>query len=333
MDTKQYNDKTMETNGKITDELVAKYISGNTTKEEEDLIHDYLARNPVFANDLLDIATALRHQHKYDAAIKKKEQEESKEAKRIQITPRRTFYAVAASIVVLIGIGLLLFKYLAPSSDSEEFVLVNYELCDTVFTFQQYDCNDLMSEEMSTDNIFLSDIPDSLIYDDLAYSDIEEIPPQETEIVTEHKSETLSLADNSALEHQPQQEVHFSLENSDAATMAPLTVYEENEDALKREDLVFITENMPKSCNIEKDLVLKWECNATSVILELSTDNGETWKAPSYDITGRKHFIIKRNQLKGLARNNPNHCFCWRITAEYDEGSIERFGKVTFSDE
>lgn len=313
------NNKTMKHNETITDELIAKYISGNTSEEEEDLIHDYLARNPEFANDLLDIATALRHQHKHDAAIKKEKLEESKEAKRIQITPRRTFYAVAASIVILIGIGLLVFNPFTPPSDDTVLVSGEGKIIQQPNSGQIFYSGPILysgqtiSEEMSINTGKLSS--------------------QTTENVAEPKLKTPLVAENSVSEPQPQQAPFSSSDNSDAATMASLTVYEGNEDALKREDLVFITENMPKSCNIEKDLVLNWECNATSVILEFSTDNGETWKAPSYDITGRKQFIIKRNQLKGLARNNPNHCFCWRITAEYDEGSIERFGKVMFSDE
>lgn len=328
MDTKQNNDKTLETNGKITDELVAKYISGNTTEEEDGFIHDYLARNPEFANDLLDIATALRHQHKHDAAIKKEKQEESKEAKRIQITPPRTFYAIAASVVVLIGIGLLL--YLAPSSDGEEFVLESVELCDTVFSFQEYNCDDLMSEEMSADNIFLSGIPDSLIYDDLSYSDIEEISAQETEIVTEHKSEALSLADNSVSESQPQQEPVSPSDNSDASMMASLTVSEDDDNVLQKKDGVF-TIDIPKTCNRENGIVLKWNCNASSLKLEISTDR-KTWKTLNNNIIQHNSLTITPSQLKDFEMSN-SECFYWRMTAQFSDGPLRKEGIVYYSKE
>ena len=330
MDTKQKNDKTLETNGKITDELIAKYISGNTTEEEEDLIHDCLARNPEFANDLLDIATALKHQHKHDATIKKEEQEESKEAKRIKITPRRTFYAVAASIVILIGIGLLMFKHLAPSNNGEEFVLESFELCDTTFTFQQYNCDDLMSEEISTDNIFLCDVPDSLIYDGFSNSEIEGTPPQKTGFVTEHKPEALSLADNSASESQPQLDLVSLSPNSDASMMASLTVSEDDDNVLQKKDGVF-TIDIPQTCNPENGIVLKWNCNAPSLKLELSSD-GVTWKTLNNNIANQNSRTLNSNLLKDYELSNPV-CFYWRMTAKYSDGNQMWQGEVKFSRE
>ena len=97
----------METNNKITDELIAKYISGKTNEEEDNLIHEYLAHHPEYANDLLDVATALRHQHQ-------------QETKHIQLRPRRIFIAAAAaSIVILIGIGLLVLKPFAKNEPEQ----------------------------------------------------------------------------------------------------------------------------------------------------------------------------------------------------------------------
>lgn len=310
----------MENNDKITDELIAKYISGKTTEEEDLLVHEYLAQNPEFADDLLNMATAIRHQGKHDEAMANKGEGQVQEAARVSMKSRRTFYAVAASVVLLIGVGFLFFL---PFAKNEEQPVVAEIVTETEQDTVNASGND--EENVSDETPVVSfDHEQPLI------ADVQETSKQKTENTVTILPEDQYIANNTTQDALSEQE----LENADdAAMMASQTVYEEEDEVLKKEDAVFETKNMPDSCDLEKDLVLKWDCNATlSLTLEFSTDDGKTWNKPSYDITGHNHYTIKRNQLKGFTINNPFHSFCWRMTAEYSDGKLVRQGTIRFTE-
>ena len=56
----------MEDNKHISDELLAKYLSGKASAEEEEWVLDYLAENDENLEDFLTMATAAKMQHQGD---------------------------------------------------------------------------------------------------------------------------------------------------------------------------------------------------------------------------------------------------------------------------
>ena len=312
----------METNDKITDELIAKYISGNTTEEEDNLIHDYLAQNPEFANDLLDIATALRHQQKHDEAIANEGKEQG--AAHVRLIPRRTLYAAAAAIVILIGIGLLVSKPFAKNDEEQSLVAETQPgpiltPTDSIKEGEEID--------PGTVPVNINEPEQPLLVDE------QEFPIQKTDKVIDPTQKEL-YAESTPIE-QPQPETDIAPSNDgEGPIMASQTIYQDDSGEPRLEDAVFVTDSIPTTCNPKKELVLRWNCNAPSLTLEFSTDNGDekVWKKPPLsDITGKNVYTISATKLRDLMTYNKK-CFYWRITAKYKEGSIKREGKVEFSD-
>ena len=305
--------KTMETNDKITDELIAKYVSGKATEEEESIVHEHLARNPEFANDLLDIATALRHQHKQVKG--KGDQQQTQEAKRVQFVSRRIFYAIAASIVILIGFGLLVFKPFAKSDMEEPLVVENQT--QTTSTEPCEGGEEIVSDTMS---VIFNEPENPLLAEKQ-----QEVPSQKTENMAKPQHEEPLLADNTPKDS-PLEQTDY---DDGASMIASLTGSEDNENAPQIKEVVFITDSIPTICNPEKDLVLKWNCNAPSLKLELSSD-GVTWKTLNNNIANQNSRTLNSNLLKDYELSNPNY-FYWRMTAKYSDGNQTRKGKIVFS--
>ena len=321
MDSELKNKPAMEHNEIITDELIAKYISGKTTEDEDNLIHDYLAQHPEFANDLLDIATALRHQRKHDEATGQVDQEQPQEAKRIPLIRRRTFYYVAASVVVIIGIGLVWFKPFA-QSDTEQ----SLADADTEITYTS-PANGIEGNDLNPTDVTAVDLQpeEALLADnqEAVTTPIQENPVQP-------QQEEPLLAGNNISTTTQQQEAVAPMNDDNASTMAALTESEDYNNYPTQKDAIFVTDSIPTEWDPNKDLVLKWTCNSPLLKLEISTDQGETWKTP-IDISGQNSYKILIRRLRDFRIDNPQS-FNWRMTAQYSDGKLVRQGTIRFAD-
>lgn len=313
------NNKTMETNEKLSDELIAKYISGTTTEEEDNLIHDYLAKNPEFADDLLDIATALRHQRKHEETTGTVGSGHPQETAHVISMRRRTFLAIAASIVVLISIGLLVFKPFSHNeTEQSQMASSNTETPNVTPSPSE--------EGIGLDSTAIT--PIDLQPDEPLLADNHETPSQKPENTSQPQPEVPSLADNTVTSTPQQQEV--APQNDNASTMAALTTGEDYSNLVPQKDAIFVTDSIPVEWDPQKDLVLKWTCNTPSLKLEFSTDRGSTWKTP-YDVSGQNSFMIRSRRLQDFSLDNPQG-FNWRLTAQFSDGKLVRQGSVKFSD-
>lgn len=317
------NNNTMETNEKITDELIAKYISGTTTEQEDNLIHDYLAKNPEFADDLLDIATALRHQHKHEEAVGTVESRQPQETEHVISMPRRTYYAIAASIVVLISIGMLIFKPFF-LNETEQPQLVNAN------TKTPTDTPENSGVGIDLDSTIIA--PIDLLTEEPLLADNQETvtTPIQENLVQPQQNEPL-LAENNTPSTKQQQEASATMNDDNASTMAALTENEDYNNYPTQKDAIFVTDSIPVEWDPRKDLVLKWTCNTPSLKLEFSTDHGSTWKT-SYDVSGQNSFKIWSRRLQDFRIDNPQG-FHWRMTAQYRDGKLVRQGMVKFSED
>ena len=323
MDSELKDNITMEHDEIITDELIAKYISGKTNEEENHLIHDYLAQNPEFANDLLDIAAALQHQRKHNEATGTVSSEQLTEAVRVKFNHRRTFYAIAASVAVIIVFGLLFFKPTA-QYDTEQTLIADADTEITNTTLSNKEGGNDLNQTVITSVDLQSE--------ELLLADNQESPLQSPDNTAQPQPEESLLADNTT-PNTPQQGEDMSINNNDSPIMASMTVYEEDDNALRKEGAIFITDSIPAICNPEKKLVLKWNCNAPALTLEFSTDDGEakTWRKPSYDIANKNVFELSRTELEDFMIYNEK-CFYWRMTAQYSDGKLVRQGTIRFAD-
>lgn len=308
----------METNEKITDELIAKYMSGKTTEEEDNLIHDYLAQHPEFANDLLDIATALRHQRKHDEVTGQVDQEQLQETKRIPLIRRRTFYYVAASVVAIIGIGLLWFKPFAQNDTEQSLASADTEITNT------NPSNNGEGNDLNPTGITAVDFQS----EEALLADNQEPNVQPVEIVTESQHEQPMLADISNF--QSQQETVVDDVNPDAPIMAAQTIYQDESSMPLLENAVFVTDSIPSICNPNENLLLQWDCNASDVAIEFSVDGGKVWKL-RYTNPRFNQLSLSSFQLNDFKIDNPEG-FNWRITAQYNDGKLVRQGTVVFSE-
>lgn len=309
----------MEHNEIITDELIAKYMSGKTTKEEDNLIHDYLARNPEIANNLLDIASALRHQRKHDEAAGQIDQEQSQEAKLVPLFRRRSFYYVAASVAVIIGIGLLWFKPFAQNDTEQSLANADTEITHTS-PGNNGEGDDLNPTDISTVDFHS---------EETLLADNQEPNVQPIEIITESQHEQPMLADNSNL--QSQQETVVDDVNPDAPIMAAQTIYQDDSSVPHLENAVFVTDSIPSICNPNENLLLQWDCNASDVAIEFSVDGGKVWKL-RYTNPRFNQLSLSSFQLNDFKIDNPKG-FNWRITAQYRDGRLTREGFIRFTDE
>lgn len=88
----------MEYKNEISDELLAKYLSGKTSKEEEEIVLAYLSESDENVDDLLNMSAAVELHH-------------SKQKKNVEKRNRFLWAAsAAAAIIVLIVVGVFVFN-------------------------------------------------------------------------------------------------------------------------------------------------------------------------------------------------------------------------------
>lgn len=89
----------------VTDELIATYLSGNATKEEENLVLDYMGESEEHLDSLLAVADALRVQQE-STHHKRKPLQEANTFLPLQKPPiHRYIYSAAASVAILLVVG------------------------------------------------------------------------------------------------------------------------------------------------------------------------------------------------------------------------------------
>lgn len=310
----------METNEKITDELIAKYINGNTTEEEDALIHDYLAQNPEFANDLLDIATALRHQHKHDEEIRNGLKEQPKEAKRIFLSRRFIYPAAAASLVLLIGVGFY-FKTSTKNGFLQEqpsVAEVNTEISNTPTNPN----GSIEATVLETPEIIKFDSEEVLIADN------HEPDVQPVVNISESQVDQSLFADNTNPHQQQENEALSS--DPDGPMVASMTICEDNGDAPLIKDAVFNIADIPTNCNPDTPLLLNWSCNAPKLVLEIRYGNGKIWKK-TFDNTINQ-ISLGRNQLS-VFKSYDRQGLKWKMTAFYRDGTLTKDGFIRFTND
>ena len=308
----------METNNKINDELIAKYLSGKTTEEEEILIHDYLARNPKFADELLDITTAIQYQHKHDEESHKASEGQSK-AKSIFSMPPRTFFSAAASIALAIGIGFLVFKPFSNNNQGPT-IVENSTETNTVTTNP---INETTTKSGTTPIGSIEPEAPSL-------ADNQESTVLPVETVSQSQLDQTFLADNTSTNAQLSQETSALSTNPDGPMMASLTVHGDNHDAPMMKEALFIADSIPNTCNPTKALIMKWDCNAPILTLEISYGKDKKWEKTFN--TSASQTTIHPRQLSEFKAYNPQG-FNWRLTAHYRDGKLTKEGFISFTND
>lgn len=89
----------MSDNCHISDEMMARYLCGMATPDEESVVLDYLSKNDEHLDDFLAMTAAIEKFEKYGEL-------ENKRPPRHGLWPA---ISIAASVALLIGIGIALF--------------------------------------------------------------------------------------------------------------------------------------------------------------------------------------------------------------------------------
>lgn len=105
----------MKNDNIITDELIAKYINGRTSKQEDELILDFMSKNDEYVNELFDTAIAVRLQQK------QWEKENASHIVRIPLYQTWIFKVAASMVVLIITTWFILQKN--HNNQSQQFVL------------------------------------------------------------------------------------------------------------------------------------------------------------------------------------------------------------------
>lgn len=119
----------------VTDEMIARYLSGKATPEEESAVLDYMSENDERLDDLLAMSAAIETNSIEVEKPKGKNVEESRNRK---VRPLWTALSIAASIALVICITLPLWRTEQPQPaiaaehtlHTEEAPL--YATCDTI---------------------------------------------------------------------------------------------------------------------------------------------------------------------------------------------------------
>lgn len=120
----------------VTDEMIARYLSGKATPEEESAVLDYMSENDDHLEDLLAMSAAIETNSIEAEKSKGKNVEETRNRK---VRPLWPALSIAASIALIICITLPLWRteQLQPSVVASEHTLHTeeaplYATCDTI---------------------------------------------------------------------------------------------------------------------------------------------------------------------------------------------------------
>lgn len=105
---------------KVTDEMIARYLSGKATPEEESAVLDYMSENDGNLDDLLTITAAVEQFGKRDTERKS------------HVRSLWPAISAAASVAILIGVGVTLWHNSQSGIDMGVDPAPAYATCDTL---------------------------------------------------------------------------------------------------------------------------------------------------------------------------------------------------------
>ena len=92
-------------NKHISDEVLARYLSGKATAEEETAVLDYLSENDERVEDLLAMSAAIET---CSTGVEESKSQKVEESKGRRVRPLWPVISAAASVALLIGVGIAL---------------------------------------------------------------------------------------------------------------------------------------------------------------------------------------------------------------------------------
>ncbi len=104
----------------MTDEMIARYLSGKATPEEESAVLDYMSENDERVEDLLAMSAAVEQFGKQEVEQKK------------HVRPLWPALSAAASVAILIGVGVTLWHNSQSGIDMGVDPAPAYATCDTL---------------------------------------------------------------------------------------------------------------------------------------------------------------------------------------------------------
>lgn len=109
---------------KVTDEMIARYLSGKATSEEESAVLDYMSENDEHLEDLLAMSAAI-------------ESSRLRDIKTTRVRPLWPVISAAASVALLIGVGIAIWHNSGDNISIES--APAYAEQDTIDTVMSYE--------------------------------------------------------------------------------------------------------------------------------------------------------------------------------------------------
>ncbi len=126
----------MESNHNISDELLAKYLSGKATPEESEVVLAYLAEHDERVEDFASMVAAVELQRDAEAAMKTRRR-----------TLRRMWVGVSAAAAVVLAVCFFAVRTMQPRSDDGNLVATNADTAAVIVPEQNMP--DTLMEEPS----------------------------------------------------------------------------------------------------------------------------------------------------------------------------------------
>lgn len=131
----------MQGNRHISDEMLTRYLSGMTTSAEEAEVLDYLAENDERIDDLFVMVCAIEQCAKSNTMANHSvlSYDSARQALALRRRPFFTYIAVAASVVLLIGIGITMFRSMGTGITAGVDISPSYAVQDTITSLDRED--------------------------------------------------------------------------------------------------------------------------------------------------------------------------------------------------
>lgn len=120
----------------VTDEMLARYLSGKATPEEESVVLDYLSENDERVEDLLAMSAAIET---CSTGVEESKSQKVEESKGRRVRPLWPALSAAASVAILIGVGVALFHHHQAGSAVAVDPAPAYAEQDTMDTVMSYE--------------------------------------------------------------------------------------------------------------------------------------------------------------------------------------------------
>lgn len=251
----------------IMDELIAKYLSGNATEEEESIVLDYMAENEEHLDDLLTSVDALREQHKYDMAAKRRPM---------------AIYSAAASVVLLMVVGgIWLLKGGSVTEGGEKTAWINPQMVPLqqkeqygdpdidepeCYIIQERPASDRKKNHLAARrNTPVVKMYDTIYHAFTYFGNLREAPVVELQDTMEDKwKEVMPFSSD---------EVFFPEEKSTEHPVYMVASIRSEAKSTEKNASVFLKCNIPEKWLENDSLRISWETNASGVKIEIISAN------------------------------------------------------------